>query len=157
MCLDVLLELLISSTGYFDGLLDAALRRSGWRGGDSLDAHAEDGLREHGRGGRAVTGNVGSLGSDFANHLRAHVFEGIAEFDFLGYGPPSLVMIGARILFDHRIAALGPRVIFTAVGEHSRRAKSPGGILTCYNLLRILFVPPDIFFATGNSDENNTV
>jgi len=79
VALDVLVELLDFRNGDFDGLFDAALQsgRAG-AGGDSLDALAEDRLCEHGRSGRAVTGNVGSLGSDFADHLRAHVLEGIA-------------------------------------------------------------------------------
>jgi len=32
---------------------------------------------------------VAGLAGDFANHLRAHVLEGIAEFDFLGNVTPS--------------------------------------------------------------------
>src|SRR6267154_601393 len=53
VALDVLVELLDLFDGDFDGSLDAALEsgRAG-AGGDSLDALAEDGLCEHGRGGR---------------------------------------------------------------------------------------------------------
>jgi len=107
-------------------------------GGDSLDALAEDSLREHGRGGRAVTGNVGSLGSDFADHLRAHVLEGIAEFDFFGYGH---AVLGddrrAELLFDYRVAALGAESDLYCVGEGIHAAQNRlAGILTCYNLLR---------------------
>src|SRR4029077_19342765 len=62
----------------FHGALDAALEggRAG-AGGDSLDAFTEDGLREHGGGGGAIASHVAGLGSHFANHLRAHVLEGI--------------------------------------------------------------------------------
>src|SRR6202790_1600709 len=137
--LDVLVEFLDLFDGDFDGLLDAALEsgRAG-AGGDSLDALAEDGLCEHGRGGRAVTGNVGSLGSDFADHLRAHVLEWIAEFDFLGYGH---AVLGndrrAELLFDHRVAALGAEGDLYCVGEGIHAAQNRlAGILTCYNLLR---------------------
>src|SRR5258706_10190032 len=103
VALDVLVKLLDLFDGHFDGALDTALEsgRAG-AGGDSLDALAEDGLCEHGRGGRAVTGNVGSLGSDFADHLRAHVLEGIAEFDFFRHGH---AVLGndrrAELLLDH--------------------------------------------------------
>ena len=45
-----------------DGLVDAALERHRVvAGGDHLDALGVDGLREHGRGGRAVAGDVGGL------------------------------------------------------------------------------------------------
>src|SRR6267154_2363182 len=125
--------------GDFHGLLDAALESGGaGAGGDSLDALAEDSLSEHGRGGRAVTGNVGSLGSDFTDHLRAHVLEGIAEFDFLGYGHAVLGDDGrAELLLDHRVAALGAEGNLHCVGEGIHAAQNRlAGILTCYNLLR---------------------
>src|SRR5882762_2490466 len=105
--------------GDFHGALDAALE-SGRAGacGDSLNAFTEDGLREHGRGGGAVASNVAGLGSHFANHLRAHVLEGIAEFDFLGYGH---AVLGddrcAELLFDYRVAALGAEGNLHCVGE----------------------------------------
>ena len=66
-----------------DGLLDAALQGHGIGAGcDGLDAFAVDGLSENGGGGGAVAGDVGSLGSDFANHLRAHILEAVAEARF---------------------------------------------------------------------------
>src|SRR5216684_6755049 len=53
VALDVLVEILDFRDGRFDSLLDAALESSrAGAGGDSLDALAEDGLREHGPGGR---------------------------------------------------------------------------------------------------------
>src|SRR5258707_2547799 len=139
VALDVLVELLDFLDGHFDGLLDAALESGGaGAGGDSLDALAEDGLCEHGGSGRAVTGNVGSLGSDFADHLRAHVLEGIAEFDFLGNGHAILGDDGrAELLFDHRVAALGAEGDLHCIGKGIHAAQNRlAGILTCYNLLR---------------------
>ena len=60
----------------FDSLVDAALEGHGiGAGGNGLDAFAVDGLGEHGGGGGAVAGNVRGLGSDFLDHLRAHVLE----------------------------------------------------------------------------------
>src|SRR6267143_1859513 len=139
VALDVLVELLDFFHGDFDGLLDSALESGGAGAcGDSLDAFAEDSLREHGRGGRAVTSNIGSLGSDFADHLRAHVLEWIAEFDFLGYGH---AVLGndrrAELLFDHRVAALGTERDLHCVGKGIHAAQNRlAGILTCNNLLR---------------------
>src|SRR6267378_2515226 len=126
VALDVLVELLDLFDGHFDGLLDAALESGGAGAcGDSLDAFAEDSLCEHGRGGRAVTGNVGSLGSDFTDHLRAHVLEGIAELDFLGYGHAVLGDDGrAELLFDHRVAALRAEGDLHCVGKDIHAAQN---------------------------------
>ena len=45
---------------------------------------------QHGGGGGAVTGVVAGLGSDFLDHLRAHVLELVLELDFLATETPSL-------------------------------------------------------------------
>src|SRR5689334_86677 len=146
--LDVLVELLDFLDGDFDGLLDAALEgRGAGAGGDSLHAFAKDRLREHGRGGRAVTGNVGSLGSDFADHLCAHVLEGIFKFDFLRHGH---AVLGddrrAELLFDYRVAALGAEGNLHCIGKSVHAAQNRlTGILACYNLLRHFLIPPDNF------------
>ncbi len=78
------------------------------------------------------------LGSDFANHLRAHVLERVAQFDFLGNGH---AVLGddrrAELLFDHRIAALGAEGDLHCVGKSVHAAQNRlAGILTCYNLFR---------------------
>src|SRR5215207_9431460 len=52
-------------------------------GGHRLGALAHDRLGEHGRGGGAVTGLVGGLARDLAQHLRAHVLEPVGELDLL--------------------------------------------------------------------------
>ena len=71
----------------FNGLVDAALERGRVRaGGHIAETFFVDGLGENGRGRGAVTSDVGSLGSDFANELGAHVFIRILELDFLGHG-----------------------------------------------------------------------
>ena len=51
-------------------------------GGDIFHAFFQDCLSQHSRGGGAVASDVGSLGSNFFHHLRAHVFELVFEFDF---------------------------------------------------------------------------
>src|SRR6185369_6365599 len=74
VALDVARELLDLFDGHFDGALNAALEGGGAGAcGDSLDAFTEDSLSEHGGGGGAIAGDVAGLGSNFTNHLRAHV------------------------------------------------------------------------------------
>src|SRR2546430_298072 len=51
--------------------------------GDCLEPLADDRLREHGGGRRAVAGLVGGVGRDFLHHLRAHVLELVLELDLL--------------------------------------------------------------------------
>src|SRR6266480_4694220 len=108
LALNVLVELLDFLDGNFDGALDAALE--GHRTCaccHCLYAFAENGLREHGCGGRAVAGNVRGLGSDLAHHLRAHIFERVLQFDFLCNGD---AILGddrrAELLLTHCVAAL---------------------------------------------------
>ena len=43
-------------------------------------------LREHRRGGGAVSGGVAGFAGDFPDHLGAYVFIGGFQFDFLGDG-----------------------------------------------------------------------
>src|SRR5690348_13564645 len=67
-----------------DRLVDAALERHrvGPRG-DRLQPFAEDRLRQHRRGGRAVPGDIGGLGRHFLHHLGAHVLDLVLELDLL--------------------------------------------------------------------------
>ena len=144
-----LVELLDFFDGHFDGLLDAALEghRAG-AGRDRLHAFAEDGLGQHGGGGGAVAGHVGGLGSDFADHLRAHVLERILQLDFLGDGH---AVLGddrrAELLFDHRVAALGAERDLHGVGQAVDAAQDRlAGILTSHDLLcHISFSSFDFF------------
>ena len=120
-----------------DSLVDAALQRHRVRtGGNRLHAFAEDGLRQNGRGGGAVTGNVGGLGGDFADHLRAHVLERVLQVDFLGYGD---AVLGnerrTEFLLDHDIAALGAQRNFHGIGQNIHAAKDRlAGIFSMHNL-----------------------
>ena len=70
-----------------DGEIDAALNLRGIRAGGNV-AHAlgEDSLGIDGGGGGTVAGNAAGFGSDFLDHLRAHVFVRVFELDFLGDG-----------------------------------------------------------------------
>ena len=70
----------------FHGFINTALEGHRVRSGrDVLQAFAIDRLRENGRGRGAVAGHVRSFGSDFLNHLSAHIFIRVFEFDFFGY------------------------------------------------------------------------
>ncbi len=77
-----------------------------------------DALGEHGRGGGAVAGGVGGLGSDFLHHLGAHVLIRIGQFDFLRDGD---AVLGdgrrAEFLVDDDVAALGPERHLDGAGE----------------------------------------
>src|SRR5690606_22631655 len=78
-------QVLQLGNGGHDGLVDAALEvHRVHAGGDRLGTFADQRLGQHGRGGGAVTGVVGGLGSDFLDHLRAHVLELVRQLDLLG-------------------------------------------------------------------------
>ena len=109
-----------------DGLVDAPLQghRIG-TGGQGLEPFLEDRLGQHGRGGRAVAGRVGSLGGRFLDELSAHVLIGIGQLDLLGHGHAVLGHgRGAPPLVDHGIpparaqrAPDGPRQLAHAAGQ----------------------------------------
>jgi len=102
-----------------DGLVDAALQvHRVHAGGHVLHAFADDGLGQHGGGGGAVTGDVAGLGSDFLDHLGAHVLELVLELDFLGDRHTVLGDGGGAegALEDH-VAALRAQGDLDCVGE----------------------------------------
>src|SRR3989441_999544 len=91
-----------------DRLVDAALQRHrvGARG-DRLQALAEDRLRQHRPGGRAVPGDIRGLGRHFLHHLGAHVLDLVFELDLLRDGDPVLGNRRASELFvDDDVATL---------------------------------------------------
>ena len=70
-----------------DGTVDPALEVHRVHSGcDEFHALANDCLGQDRRGRRTVTGVVAGLGSDFLDHLRAHVHELVFEFNFFGDG-----------------------------------------------------------------------
>ena len=91
-----------------DGLVHAALE-AGRRGagGDVAQALVDHGLGEHGRGGRAVTGDVVGLGRDLLGELGAEVLVGVLELDLAG---DRHTVVGDRggapLLVDDDVAAL---------------------------------------------------
>ena len=129
-----------------DGAVDAALEAHRVvAGGDHLDALGEDGAGEHGRGRRAVAGDVGGLAGDFLHHLGAHVLELVLELDFLGDGDAVLGDVGRaeRLLEDH-VAALGAEGHGDGVREdvHSAQDAIPRVLAESYVLgCHVLFPP----------------
>ena len=108
-----------SSTVAVDGLVDAALQiHRVHAGGNVLHAFLHDRLRQHGRGGGAVAGDVGSLGSDFLHHLRAHVLELVLQLDFFRdrhtvFGDGR----GAERALEHDVAAFRAEGHLDRVGQ----------------------------------------
>src|SRR6185437_14365968 len=102
-----------------DGDIDAALQvHRIHAGGNRLRTFANDRLREHGRGGGAVAGEIVRLLGDFTHHLRAHVLELVFELDFLRHRHAVLGDArGAERLVEHDIAALGAERNLHRVGE----------------------------------------
>ena len=87
-------------------------------GRDVLRAFAIDGLRQHGRRGRAVSGDVGGLARDFAHHLGAHVLERIRQVDFLGHRDAVLGDRGrSEGLAQDDVASLGSEGHLHGVGQ----------------------------------------
>jgi hypothetical protein len=101
------------------GLVDAALQvHRVHAGGHVLHAFAHDGLGQHGGGGGAVAGVVAGLGSDFLDHLRAHVLELVLELDLLGDRDTVLGDGGgAERALEHHVAALGAQGDLDRVGQ----------------------------------------
>jgi hypothetical protein len=112
-------QLLQLFDGGANGLVDAALQvHRVHAGGNVLHAFAHDGLGQHGGGGGAVTGVVAGLGSDFLDHLRAHVLQLVLQFDFLGHGHAVLGHgRAAEAALQHHVAALRAQGHLDCVGE----------------------------------------
>ena len=112
-------ELLQLLDGDDHGLVDTALDvHRVAAGGDGLQALADDRLRQHRRGGRAVASFVRGVGSDFLHHLRAHVLELVLQLDFLRDRHTVLRDGGgAEALLEHRVAAFRAECCLDGIGE----------------------------------------
>ena len=112
-CLDVL-------DRYFDSHVDAALQIHWVHAGRYiLNTFANDGLSKNGCGCGAVASDVVRLGSDFAQHLCAHVFELVFKLDVLGNG--DTVFGDARCaegLVDNDVTAFRAERYLDGVGEN---------------------------------------
>src|SRR5207244_4187807 len=126
-----------------DSRLDAALERHRvGAGGDVLQALADDGLREDGRGRRAVAGDVVRRRGDLADELRALVLEDVLDLD-LTSDRDAVVGDGRRpeLLVQDDIPTLGAKGDLDRVGEDVDAAlkRAPGilvelELLVCHSL-----------------------
>ena len=84
-----------------------------------LHAFANNRLCKNSGSGRAVTGNIVGLRSNFANHLRAHIFELVFQFDFLGDGNAVLSDPRcAKAFVDDNITAFWTKCYFYSVSKN---------------------------------------
>ena len=102
-----------------DGGVDAALERDRVGAGrDVLQTGVDQCLREHGRGGRAVAGDVVGLGRDRLDQLRAEVLVRVDELDLAG---DRHAVVGddrrAEGLVEHHVAAAGAERDLDGVGQ----------------------------------------
>jgi len=122
-----------------DGGVDAALHLVGvGAGGDVLQALGVDCLGIDGSCGGAVASFLRGPGSDFLDHLSAHVFVGILEFDLLGDGDAVLGDGGsAEGLLEDDDAARGAEGDLDGLSEflHATKNALPG-VGVKVNLLR---------------------
>src|SRR5450759_1133487 len=102
-----------------DGLLDADADQHRVRaGGDVADALVDHRLAEDHGGSGAVAGHIVGLGCDFLEELRAHVLEGVFEFDVAGDGD-AVVGNGRRaeLLVQDDVSTLGANRDLDGLGE----------------------------------------
>ena len=115
-----------------DRLLDAALEghRVG-AGGHVAQPFADQRLGQHGRGGRAVTGDVVGLLRYFLDQLGADLLVGVLELDLLGDADSVVGDRGcAPLLLQHDVAALGAERHLHGVGENVHAAlEAAAGLL----------------------------
>src|SRR5208283_1292281 len=125
LVLDLLGDLVELGDRGLDGLGDTALDADGiGTRGDKFQAFAIDGLGEDGGGGGAIARGVAGLAGDFTNHLGAHVFISVLEFDFLGDGHAVLGDGGgAEFFVEHDVAALGAEGGGDGAGEFADSAQ----------------------------------
>ena len=97
-----------------------------------LQAFAINRLGENGRGGGAVAGGVARLAGDFADHLGAHVFVGVFQFDFLGDRDAVLGdRRGAEFFVEDHVAAFGAERGVDGAAEflHALEERLPSGFV----------------------------
>ena len=102
-----------------DRKVDAALEiHRVHAGSNCLGTFTNDRLGEYGRRRRAVTGDVIGLGSNFLDHLSAHVLELVFKLDFLGNRNTILGDTRcAKGFVDDDVAALGTQRYLDGIGQ----------------------------------------
>src|SRR5690606_3761396 len=86
--------------------VDAAFDAHGvGAGGDVFQTFAINRFGQNCRRGGAVTGHIRGFACDFTDHLRAHVFELVFQFDFFGHGDTVFSDGGGSVAFVDRHVA----------------------------------------------------
>ncbi len=100
---------------------------------------------QNGRGGGAVAGLVVGPGSDFLDHLRAHVLELVFQFDFLG--DRHTVLGDARRaegFVEHDVAAFRAQRHLDRVGKDVHTLEHPiAGVGVEFDVLSSHVATPD--------------
>ena len=140
-----------------DGLLDAALETHRVRAsGDVLQALADDGLREHRRRRRAVTGDVVRRCGGLAYELRALVLEGVLDLD-LASDRDAVVRDRRRaeLLVQHDVATLRAKRHLDRVGEdvHAALERAARVLVELELLVSHLVLPPQRNELCGGAGE----
>jgi len=127
----------------FNRFVDAALQvHRVHASGDGLQAFGNDGLSQNCGSGGAVTGFVVGLGSDFLDHLRAHVLELVFQFDFFGNGNTVFGdQRGTEGFFQYHVTAFRAEGDFYCVSQNIDAAEHTGAA----------FVTKNYFFSHGHS------
>ncbi len=117
------------------GFVDTALQIHGVHARSYvLHAFAHDGLSQHGSCGGAVASVVRGFGSNFLNHLCAHVHELVFELDFFGY---RYAVFGngrsAERTVEHHIAAFRTQCGFYCVGQNVYTFNHAGACICAKN------------------------
>ena len=102
-----------------NGFVDTALKihRVGTCG-NVLKTHIDDGLGQDGGGGGTVARLLVGLGSDFLDHLGAHVLKAVFELHFLGHGNAVLGHLWSSELFVyHYITAFRSKGYLDCIGQ----------------------------------------
>src|SRR5690554_2275796 len=105
--------------GFSGSFVDAALQvHRVHAGGYRLDTLAHNGLGQNGCGGRAVTGGFVGLGSNFLDHLGAHVLELVFQLDLFGHRH---TVFGhcrrAKRLLQNHVTTFRPQGYLNRVGQ----------------------------------------
>ena len=83
-------------------------------------------MGQHGRGGCAVAGDVGCFGSDFLDHLSAHILELVLKLDLFGNGHAIFGNArGTERLVEYHIAAFRAERHLDGFGEHIDAMQHP--------------------------------
>ena len=116
-------------------------------GGNILHAFVNDGLSQNSSGRCTVSGVVAGLGSNFLNHLSAHVFKLVFQFNF--FCNRNTVFSDSRAAesaFENNVAAFRSESYFNGIGKNVNAVDHTGTSviaeqnLFCCHLLNLLFL-----------------